>query len=246
MKRALAALASGIFAATLSTPAFADEARPKAVVELFTSQGCNSCPPADAALEKLVEEGDTLALAFHVDYWDYIGWKDTLGSSENTQRQYGYARGMQRNSVYTPQAVVNGRAEMVGSLRQIKSATTSLEKAGQGLSVPVSAVMKDGEIDVTVGAGSGKADIVVAYFKREEAVKITRGENAGKTISYMNSVTKLSTVGMWGGEETIVKLPMSVLEGQDFDGCAILLQSYDRNGLPGPILGATAVSYRAH
>ena len=107
----------------------ADEQKPAkllGVVELFTSQGCNSCPPADAALAKLAARGDVVALGYHVDYWDYLGWSDTLGSKANTERQYAYARGLNRRGVYTPQAVINGRAhtnggrygEIVSTMRQ--------------------------------------------------------------------------------------------------------------------------------
>ncbi len=242
MRRAFLALTA--VAMATAVPAYADEARPEAVIELFTSQGCYSCPPADTALEQLIQEGDTLALAFHVDYWNYLGWVDTLSSHENTERQYGYARTMQRSGVYTPQAVVNGRAEMVGSrLGSIKSSVSTLKDEGKGLTVPIDVAMKNGKMEISIGAGTGKADVVVAYFKRQESVKITRGENAGKTISYWNSVTKLSTVGMWDGSATVVTLPMSVLESSKSDGCAILLQSFGDGGEPGPIYGATSISY---
>lgn len=243
MKSAIAIIATALMGAALTTPLQAAETRPKAVVELFTSQGCYSCPPADAALEQLINEGGTLALAFHVDYWNYLGWADTLSSHENTERQYGYAQSMHRSNVYTPQAVVNGRTETVGSrLGQIKGYITGLQKTGEGLTVPVSAEMAGDKISISVGEGTGKADIVVAYYKRRESVKITRGENAGKTISYWNSVIKLSTVGMWDGKATSVQLPMSVLENSDYDGCAILLQTFGSRGEPGPILGATSIS----
>ncbi|MCO6187070.1 thioredoxin family protein [Rhizobium sp. L1K21] len=244
MKSALLAMVAALVAAGLPSGAMAGDVRPKAVVELFTSQGCYSCPPADAALEKLAQEDDVLALAFHVDYWNYLGWADTLSSHENTERQYGYAATLRRSNVYTPQAVVNGRIETVGSrLSEIKTQTSALAANGEGLSVPVTADMKDGKISIAVGPGNGNADIVVAYFKRRQDVRIERGENAGKTISYWNSVVKLSTVGMWDGQATTVKLPMSVLEGKDYDGCAILLQTYNERGEPGAILGATSIVY---
>src|SRR5690606_11322881 len=89
-------------------------AKPLGVVELFTSQGCNSCPPADAALGRFVQQGDVVVLAYHVDYWDYLGWKDTLGSRANTARQYSYAKAFGSGQVYTPQIVVNGRSQMNG------------------------------------------------------------------------------------------------------------------------------------
>ena len=96
-------------------PLLAADGTPKGVVELFTSQGCSSCPPADAAFRKLVSQGNVIALAYHVDYWNYLGWADTLSSKENTARQYGYARMMGRSNVYTPQAIVNGRDHLAGA-----------------------------------------------------------------------------------------------------------------------------------
>jgi hypothetical protein len=234
---------AAIFGLTfVASPASAEDKDPLAVVELFTSQGCNSCPPADAALVELLNEGSVLPLAFHVDYWNYLGWKDTLSSRENTERQHGYAHNMRRTMVYTPQVVINGRAEMTGSnLQGIRNAVTLLKAAGEGLSVPVRATIRNGEIDITIAEGEGKADVVIAYFKAEEKVKITRGENAGKTLTYVNSVSKLQTIGMWDGEAAAFKLPLSVMAGNDYDGCAVLLQAFDETGSPGPIYGAATV-----
>jgi hypothetical protein len=224
----------------ICAPALAAEgAAPSGVVELFTSQGCNSCPPADAALEKLIGQGDTLALAYHVDYWNYLGWADTLSSKQNTQRQNGYAATLKRSNIYTPQAVLNGRNDVNGAnLGAIRSGLQSLKSKGQGLSVPIDASINGKEIDISIPEGNGKADVVIAYFKRREVVKITRGENAGKTIPYLNSVTETATVGMWNGAAMTLKLPMSVMDGSEYDGCAVLLQQTGPNGEPGPILGA--------
>src|SRR6478752_10718830 len=131
--RFLISLIAGV---ALAGPLLADEA-PKGVVELFTSQGCSSCPPADAAFRKLVERGDVIALAYHVDYWNYLGWADTLSSKENTERQYGYARTMGRSNVYTPQVVVNGRDHVAGAdLNGITSKLDGFVTEGKGLTVP--------------------------------------------------------------------------------------------------------------
>jgi hypothetical protein len=216
-----------------------DGVPPSGVVELFTSQGCSSCRPADAAFETLVNQGDTLALAYHIDYWNYLGWTDTLASKQNTKRQYGYAKTMRRSSVYTPQAILNGRTDVSGAdLAGIKDGLAGLDKKGEGLTVPIKASATGKEIDITVGAGTGKADVVIAYFVRHSVVKITRGENAGRTISYFNSVTDVETVGMWNGAPMALKIPMSVMDGSKYDGCAVLLQKTGPNGEPGPILGA--------
>lgn len=227
----------------LALPAGAAESSaPAGVVELFTSQGCSSCPPADAALAKLIGRNDLLALAYHVDYWNYLGWADTLASKQNTARQYGYATTMSRSNVYTPQAVLNGRTDVNGAdLGAIEKGLSHLESAGQGLSVPVTAAVNGKEMDISVGAGKGSGDVVIAYFKRKQTVPITRGENAGKTITYLNSVTDVETVGMWKGDALSLKIPMSVMDGREYDGCAVLLQKTGPNGEPGPILGAAGL-----
>ena len=239
MKSALL-LAAAVF---MSASARAEDVRsPAGVVELFTSQGCSSCPPADAVLAKLVHRGDLLALSYHVDYWNYLGWADTLASKQNTGRQYGYAATMSRSNVYTPQAVLNGRTDVNGaSMDAIQGGLKSLDAAGQGLSVPVKASVNGKEMDISVGAGQGSGDVVIAYFKRKQSVPITRGENAGKTITYLNSVTDVETVGMWKGEALSLKIPMSVMDGREYDGCAVLLQKTGPNGEPGPILGAAGL-----
>lgn len=224
-----------------------ESAAPRGVVELFTSQGCSSCPPADAVLGQLVGRGDLLALSYHVDYWNYLGWIDTLASKQNSGRQYGYAATMTRSNVYTPQAVLNGRVDVNGADRgAIEAGLQKLESAGQGLSVPVRASVNGKEMDISVGAGQGKGDVVIAYFKRKQTVPIGRGENAGKTITYLNSVTDVETVGMWKGEALQLKLPMSVMDVREYDGCAVLLQQTGPNGEPGPILGAAGLKAWSH
>jgi hypothetical protein len=221
----------------------AEEARaPRGVVELFTSQGCNSCPPADAVMEKLARRGDILALSYHVDYWNYLGWADTLASKQNTGRQYGYAATLSRSNVYTPQAVLNGRTDVNGAhYEAVEDGLEKLNAQGKGLAVPVMASVSGKEMDITVGAGQGSGDVVIAYFKRKQTVPITRGENAGKTITYLNSVTDVETVGMWKGQTLQLKIPMSVMDVREYDGCAVLLQQTGPNGEPGPILGAAGL-----
>ena len=234
-----------LIAVALLSPAAAraqDATAPKGVVELFTSQGCSSCPPADAVLGALVSRGDLLALSYHVDYWNYLGWADTLASKQNTGRQYGYAATMSRSNVYTPQAVLNGRTDVNGADRNaIETGLKKLDGAGQGLAVPIRASVNGKEMDISVGAGTGAGDVVIAYFKRKQTVPITRGENRGKTITYLNSVTEVETVGMWKGDALQLKLPMSVMDMREYDGCAVLLQQTGPNGEPGPILGAAGV-----
>lgn len=229
-------------ALTSASAEAANMSTPVGVVELFTSQGCNSCPPADAALEKIIARGDVLALSYHVDYWNYLGWADTLSSKKNTHRQNGYAATMRRSNIYTPQAVLNGRTDVNGAdMGAITAGLKTLADEGRGLKVSVKASASGKEMNIEIGAGEGMGDVVIAYFKRNVRVQITRGENSGKTISYLNSVTDLETVGMWKGEPMSLKLPMSVMDGSNYDGCAVLLQQTGPNGEPGPILGAAGL-----
>ncbi|AUW44835.1 DUF1223 domain-containing protein [Rhizobium ruizarguesonis] len=226
----------------LSGPLQAEDGTPKGVVELFTAQGCSSCPPADAAFRKLVNQGDVIALAYHVDYWNYLGWADTLSSKENTERQYGYAKTMGRSNVYTPQAIVNGRGHLAGAdLNGINSQINTYSSEGNGLTVPISAAMRGDELEIKIGAGQGKANVVMVYFDKEKTIDVEKGENSGQKISYLHSVTNVETVGMWDGKATSLTLPASVLQRPQLEGCAILLQSATADGDPAAILGATVV-----
>lgn len=217
-------------------------AQPKGVVELFTSQGCSSCPPADAALQKLVEQGDVVALSYHVDYWNYLGWADTLSSKENTERQYAYARTLGRSNVYTPQAVINGRDHMNGAdLQAINAKLDTFKAIGGGLSVDVQADMQGDQLEINIGPGSGKANVVIAYFQPQQMVTVEKGENSGKRITYWNNVTKIETVGIWEGKAVHLALPATVIGSAKKGGCAILLQSAGPGGEPAAILGAKIV-----
>ncbi|MBY5902789.1 DUF1223 domain-containing protein [Rhizobium leguminosarum] len=231
-----------IASVVFSGPLQAEDGTPKGVVELFTAQGCSSCPPADAAFRKLVNQGDVIALAYHVDYWNYLGWADTLSSKENTERQYGYARTMGRSNVYTPQAIVNGRGHLAGAdLKGINSKIDTFSSEGNGLTVPINAAMRGDELEIKIGAGQGKANVVMVYFDKEKTIDVEKGENSGQKISYLHSVTNVETVGMWDGKATSLTLPASVLQRPQLEGCAILLQSATADGDPAAILGATVV-----
>jgi len=238
-----------------------DTARPRAVVELFTSQGCTSCPPADKVFIGLAESGDVVALSYHVDYWDYLGWRDTLASEANTARQHAYGRSFGTRSVYTPQAVVNGRVHMSGAQDgEIRGAIDTLAASGKGLAVDVSASYSGESIVIRLGTGSkaagtrgqasggaadmaaDKAHVVLAYFAPESTVAIDRGENSGRTVTYRNAVRWIQTVGLWHGATERLEVPVAEMEMRGAGGCAVLLQKVGRDGLPGPILGATLVS----
>jgi hypothetical protein len=233
------ALAAAICASMMQS-ALAESPRLRGVVELFTSQGCRSCPPADEILGELAAKGDVVALAYHVDYWDYLGWKDTLGSPDNTKRQRDYGRTFGIRSVYTPQAVINGQAHVNGAKRdEITATLDELAKAGKGMSVELKAEQVGESIVIETGAGPtySKAHLVLVFFEDAMPVQIERVENTGSTIMYWNAVTGIQTAGMWKGKPTRFELPMSAIT--DKGGCAALLQSVSKDGLPGPILGAT-------
>ncbi|MDZ7823868.1 MAG: DUF1223 domain-containing protein [Ahrensia sp.] len=233
----LAALPSGsIFAQEASKPLIG-------VVELYTSQGCSSCPPADAALETLIDRGDILGLAFHVPYWDYLGWKDTLATPEHEVRQRSYAQSFRAQSVYTPQAVINGREHLVGS-RAGEIATKLAYHSNQntGLTVPVQMMKKGDRIHVTVSEDTGftgqDVKLVMVYYNKQIDVEIKRGENTGKNISYRNAVTATHSIGMWSGKKMEIEIPYAELATKNANGGAVLLQAVSANGLPGAILGA--------
>ena len=222
--------------AALIAPTLA-AAEPKAVVELFTSQGCSSCVPADAYFEELVEREDVLALSFHVDYWDYLGWRDTLGDPANTARQREYAEVRGSRRIYTPQMIVNGATELVGSRR--KEVEAAIERAA--LPVPVKIRRRDGKVDIEVAARPlprpWPTTIRLVLFSSEAEVKIARGENAGATIDYYNVVRTMRPIGMWDGAAVKITLPGDELMQDGVDGCAVIVQEDLPNG-PGRILGA--------
>jgi hypothetical protein len=237
--------AAGLAAGLLAQAANADEvvhSRPIGVVELFTSQGCSSCPKADRAISEMADRPDVVTITYHVDYWNYLGWQDTLSAKANTDRQYAYAKTLGNTNVYTPQIVLNGTHDMKAAAPFVIQANLKkLAENGEGVTVPVAATLSSDELTISVGEGSGKADVVIAYFKKATVVDIKSGENQGKQMTYRNSVTKLETVGMWDGKALTVKLPAAMIAKQGQDGCAILLQSHDKDGNPGRILGAAAL-----
>jgi len=189
-------------ASFFASPALANDQ--PVVVELYTSQGCSSCPPADAYLHKLAERGDVIALALHVDYWDYIGWKDSFGSPEWSTRQRDYAKSADRTMVYTPQMIINGADHVVGNRPKDVDALVRAHKAKP---LPVALrVARDGKqlrISAEGAASGGPFMVQLVRFKAKETVKITRGENAGRTLSYANIVTEIKTLRTWNGRNAL-------------------------------------------
>lgn len=197
---ALAAIAAS------ALPGGARAADRPVVVELFTSQGCSSCPPAEAFLLDLAEErDDVIALAFHVDYWDRLGWKDPFSSPAATQRQRTYAAQLGRRNIYTPQMVVDGRADVIGSNRAgVRSAIAEAEKSLE--SVPIVIRRTDGKAEVTVGAGSGAGTVWLFGYDARRQTAVRRGENAGRTIEQANLVRAIVPAAAWAGEPVTVSV----------------------------------------
>ncbi|XSG81921.1 MAG: DUF1223 domain-containing protein [Methyloligella sp. ZOD6] len=232
----LALLLSGLSIASVGA------APPKtpAVLELFTSQGCSSCPPADRLLGKLAARDDLIVLSYSVDYWDYLGWKDTLGSPANSARQRRYAKARGDGRVYTPQLVVNGVTHAVGSNPQaVAQAIKTAEKETADRKVPIILTRQGDALVASLGVGDGRsATLWAGTAKSSQSVKIARGENRGRTVTYHNNVRQLVPVGTWSGKAGRMTVPLSKLKGSDGDRIFVLLQ----RGAGGPILGAAELS----
>lgn len=211
------------------------------VIELFTSQGCSSCPPADVLLKQYAKRPDIIALSMPVDYWDYLGWKDTLASPSNTLRQRAYATKRGDGEVYTPQAVINGLAHAVGShSAEIDKAIAATTQELASQSVKVRATVTGRSIAIQVGAtptgDRAWATVWLGIVQPKVEVDVKMGENKGKRIAYLNVVRQLTPVGAWKGAETRIELPEDALI-QPGDRGVVLLQS----GEGGRILGASWV-----
>ncbi len=229
-------------------PALAGQ--PRGIVELFTSQGCSSCPPADRLIGELAQDSSLVALSVPVDYWDYLGWKDTLALHSNSMRQRAYAAARGDREVYTPQAVVNGMAHALGSSRRaIENAVTQTRGAGDALSVPVSLQVANGVVTVEVPAATGSkrsGEVWLCPVTGKARVKIGRGENRGRTIAYHNVVRRWVKLGDWNGKAQTFRVKLSDLPDAkfslaDIDHVAVLLQSGSKRN-PGVILGAAMTS----
>lgn len=212
------------------------DGRPVTVVELYTSQGCSSCPPADVYLGKIADRDDIIALSFHVDYWDYIGWKDKFARPEHTKRQRKYAGHLGMGYIYTPQLVVQGMAhsahgseasKLVKDLRGAKRLDVQVKHVDGGL-----------KIDIPGGTFEGEtARVLVAAYDSKHDTEINRGENSGKILSYHNVVRDMARVGRWSGAAKSFTVTEKELKMAGRDGCAVLIQSTKT----GRILGAAKI-----
>ncbi len=202
-------------------------AAPVQVVELFTSQGCSSCPPADVAVAAISARPDIVALSFGVTYWDNLGWKDTFAQQKFTDRQWAYARGLQHNNVATPQVVINGRTDVVGQSVGEIDAALRRAKLTPGPAVTLNAA----GVSVAGAAPAKAADVwLVRYNPNVQQVPVKRGENNGKTLPIKNVVKELTRLGAWSGGERTYAIPA----GPAGLSTAVLIQA----GPGGPILAA--------
>ncbi len=207
---------------------------PLTVVELFTSQGCSSCPPADSLLGELAKREDVLALSVHVDYWDYIGWKDPFAAAAHGDRQKDYASQFALRYVYTPQMVIHGAYQSVGSKRH--EVLAHIKKARQLPHVGISLKQTDAGLELTLPTAEieESVEILSVFYDRRHETKIRRGENSGQSLAYHNVVRGMQPVGRWRGKATRMIVPMAETSA---DVCAVLLQSKKT----GRILGAARI-----
>jgi hypothetical protein len=239
---AVAAFATAAAAAAPSSVRAADAGlRPRpVVVEMFQSQGCSSCPPANANLNALADRPDVLALSFGVTYWDYLGWKDTFAKKQFTDRQWDYARARRRGEVWTPQVYIDGRSDVVGvdraeldaALKHAAAATADAESAAPEVRIAVDRVTVGRAEAAAAALPAGGADVwLVRYDPRIVQVPVKAGENGGRTLPHRNVVRELVRLGSWTGEAAGFDVPQP---GQDGLSTAVLVQA----GAGGPILAA--------
>jgi hypothetical protein len=232
------------------TPLPASAGEPRAVIELFTSQGCSSCPAADKVLGELSRDPTLVTLSLPVDYWDYLGWKDTLALHGHSNRERAYADTRGDREVYTPQVVVNGIMHVLGSDKAaIEQAIAQTRQSAAPLTLPVTIAVADGKVSVNVPAANGEnasAEVWLCPITGKAQVAIERGENRGHTLAYTNVVRRWVKLGDWSGKAETFSLPVAELADADFslrdiDRVAVIVQS-GVAAKPSLMLGAATVS----
>jgi hypothetical protein len=225
-------------------PAHAD---PRAVVELFTSQGCSSCPPADKIIGELAKDPSIIAMSMPIDYWDYLGWKDTLADSRFSARQKAYSRMRGDRDVYTPQAVINGSLHVIGSDREsIENAIHATREEGGVMSIPVTMTQSGKQLTVSVAAASKApvaqhGEVWICSISKAVPISIGRGENRGQEITYHNVVRNLVKLGDWSGNSGSWTVPLETVAHDGVDAAVAIVQDGSRDK-PGPMLGAAYTS----
>jgi hypothetical protein len=227
-------------------------AAPRALLELFTSQGCSSCPPADKLLGELAADPSIVALSLPIDMWDYLGWKDTLALPGHSLRQRAYARQRGDRQVYTPQMVVNGTTHVNGSDRAgIERAIAETDRDSQIMAVPVLLSTASGDLTVKLKpqpaaqAEPTDAEVWLCPLVSAIAVAIGRGENSGRTVTYHNVVRAWRKLGEYSGGESTWSVPLSQIESGHVDAAAVIVQKGSREK-PGPVLGAALLPIGSH
>ncbi len=215
--------------ALVATPALAGDPAHPTVIELFQSQGCSDCPPANANLNAIADRSDILALSFGVTYWDRLGWKDIFAKPAFTARQWDYAHGAGRDNVFTPQMIVNGRGVLVGSNRaQVDAAIQKFDRGSGGPSI----ASRGGKVIIGKGSPRRSATVWLAHYDpRVRNVPIRAGENGGRTLPHRDVVTTLQPLGTWTGAALTLDLPAP---GDPALRAAVLVQE----GTAGPIIAA--------
>ena len=240
----LAVTAAAILASALLASAAA-RAEPRGVLDLFTSQGCSSCPPADKLAGELARDPSLVVLSLPIDYWDYLGWKDTLALPGHTKRQRAYSKTRGDREVYTPQVVVNGTAHALGSNKDaIEQAVAQARKHPGTMSLAVSLTVAGDQISVSVPAAEGAApngEIWLCPITRDVPVAIGRGENNGHTVTYYNVVRRWVKLGDWNGTARTFTVPVKDVVDVGGDAVAVMVQSGSKDA-PGAVLGATVAS----
>lgn len=218
----------------------AQSAAQPTLIELFTSQGCSSCPPADAYLIALDKRDDVIALSMHITYWDYIGWADPFASEAVTNRQRAYGRRISRGRIYTPQIVVNGVLDAVGSIHSAVNRAIDKVQASMASDLDIElSSLENGAVRVSIPGAhfDGAATVWLARYDNEHVTEIERGENRGRTLRNINVVREMREIGIWNGMPLDIDLPLSELiaaNGDGNDGCVIIVQ---KDGF-GRVLGA--------
>jgi hypothetical protein len=240
------ALIGSIGAALIFVASPSASAEPRAVIELFTSQGCSSCPAADKLLSELRNDSTLITLSLPIDYWDYLGWKDTLAIPGHTARQKAYSQVRGDREVYTPQVVINGVAQALGSDRaEIEKAVVQSHHKAASLSVPLHVTVADERVTVIVpnrdGGDAAAGEVWLCPLSRSVPVGIGRGENRGRTITYTNVVRRWVKLGTWSGKSETFTVPIDAIKSAGIDAVAVILQSGSIEK-PGAMLGASLAS----
>ena len=213
-------VAAGLLAAAV---AWADASKP-VVVELFTSQGCSSCPPADRILGRLADQDNVIALGFHVNYWDRLGWPDPFATEAGTERQYAYSPALGRRNVYTPQMVVDGRYDVVGfDAERIKLAIAQADAMSASRLAVGLEWREPSRLAFSLPAGEGEARVHLVRFARKLDQDIERGENAGRHLSYSNVVREIVEVARWDGAAMDGEIEVDTAQDKA-GGVALLVQ----------------------